>query len=364
MTKRRKSLFSFLLAAGILVHFNIFNSIKTIDDNRVACIGEDCGAPADVHNANIRGSANELQIPQTRDEPSNTATNSNKEPVHVVYAADSSDGSLKGVEQSIKSVMHFSSEPVVFHFVGSAPLSTNLSNVHYYNLKNITRDYNLQDFTNPKKRFGKKRKTLNSSTANYVRFIMDSLLPTNVSKAMWIDADTIIKCDVVPMIRQALTSTNYTVAAVGIKGRPQSLSKAAQNMFRGIKQTFNAGVFVVDLDRWRQRNVTERIRNVSLINKKKKLYRLGSQPPLTLIIGNDFEHLPPAWNVKVPFVKEYFKEYGDEADVCLVHWVGGRKPWDTKENLRSTHKEWWYRYQDDKPITRESLTAVKRRKWA
>jgi lipopolysaccharide biosynthesis glycosyltransferase len=176
---------------------------------------------------------------------------------------------------------------------------------------------------------------------------------------MWIDADTIIKCDVVPMVRHALNTNNYTVAAVGIPGKPISLSKYAQQLYPGITQTFNAGVFIVDLERWRQRGLTEEARKISLLSKKKKLYRLGSQPPLTLVIGNVFEHLNPAWNVKVPLVKEYFKEHGDSADVCLLHWVGGTKPWSSKQNLRSTHKEWWYKYQDNTPITKTSLKAVK-----
>jgi lipopolysaccharide biosynthesis glycosyltransferase len=116
----------------------------------------------------------------------------------------------------------------------------------------------------------------------------------------------------------------------------------------------------VDSERWRQRGLTEEAWKISLLNKKKKLYRLGSQPPLTLVIGNDFEHLNPAWNVKVPLVKEHFKEHGDSADVCLLHWVGaGTKPWSSKQNLRSTHKGWWYKYQDNTPMTKTSLKAVK-----
>jgi len=361
MVNRRTPLFSFLFGAWILVHLNVFSSLKQIADSEVACVGEECKAL--LQNENIRGRLQDAHTERVnqqhlKHESLQPSITNNQEPVHLVYAADDDDDSIKGVEQSIKSVMHFASEPVVFHFIGDKPLPS-LPDVHYYNLNNVTIQFKLKDFTNPKKRFGKKRKTLNSSLANYVRFVMDSLLP-NVSKAMWIDADTIVKCDIVPMVRNALTTTNYTVAAVGIQGRPQSLSRLAQKMYKGIEQTFNAGVFVVDLDRWRDCNMTDKIRKLSLLNKQKKLYRLGSQPPMTLVIGNEFEHLPPAWNVKVPLVKEYFNEYGNHADVCLLHWVGGRKPWETKQNLRSTHKEWWHKYRDKTPITRKSLNVKKK----
>ena len=327
-----------------------------IEDNREACVGVEC--TKSTANANIRGSQNDsVESVISQHDNSNHVPSSNmeaKEPIHLVYAADDDGESIRGVEQSIRSVMHFASEPIVFHFIADSPLPSLGNAVKFYNLTEIRAQYNLDDFTNPKKRFGKKRKTLNSSLANYVRFVIDSLLP-DASKAMWIDADTIVKCDIVPMVRNALTNSTHAVAAVGIKGKPQSLSRFAQSKYKHINQTFNAGVFVVDLNRWREQKLTQKIREISLLNKEKKLYRLGSQPPLTLAIGNNFEHLSPAWNVKVPLIKEYFKDYGNDANVCLLHWVGGRKPWDTKQNLRSTHKEWWNNYKSKKRITAKNL---------
>ena len=40
--------------------------------------------------------------------------------------------------------------------------------------------------------------------ANYVQFVMSDFLSDKVSKVMWIDVDTILKCDVVEYVNSML----------------------------------------------------------------------------------------------------------------------------------------------------------------
>ena len=47
----------------------------------------------------------------------------------------------------------------------------------------------------------------------------------------------------------------------------------------------------MDLERWRAQHVTRQIRKLTLKNAKKTMYKYGSQPPLVLTIGDQFEHL-------------------------------------------------------------------------
>jgi lipopolysaccharide biosynthesis glycosyltransferase len=401
---------SLLFAAGVLVHVSFFKSIH----DQIVCNGPNCGArirgaetdapriqdskhdddndkymyamkPFNkrldsllVNSANLASVAAESFAVAEKNSPAHQRANSKlkheyeeeemihlkqqQEPIHLVYASD--DASISGVVQSIKSVMHYASSPVVFHFVGDSPLPLpSLPNIMFYNMTHINKQFQLKDFTNPRKRAEKDRKTLNSSLANYVRFVMDSLLP-QASKAMWVDADTVFKCDVVPMIRNAFEESNYAVAAVAHHGRPQGLARRIKKDYAYIKHSFNAGVFVADLRRWRQQGLSSKIRNITLSNRKKNIYKYGSQPPLTLVIGNDFEHLHPSWNVKVPQINRYFKEHGNDADICLLHWVGGSKPWEGHGQFQN----WWKNY--DLHVNRTTMVeaveknrAEKARKW-
>lgn len=384
MTKSVRKQVSALFAAGILVHATFFGMIHdritgTSTSQNIRGSSHD---PPTIHPKNDSYSPDRLDVSQghasrvasarpiglvdegaIRQSPDDTSVNgtSSAEPVHLVYSSD--DESIPGVVQSIKSVMYYASGPIEFHFVGDTPLPLELPNVHFYNITEINKQFKLKDFTNPRMRREKDRKTLNSSLANYVRFIMDSLLP-NVSKAMWIDADTIVKCDVVEMIQGTFQTSNYAVAAVVVKGKPQGLARRIRTDYAYIKKSFNAGVFVAHLDRWRHDNLTDKIRNITLSNRKNNFYTYGSQPPLTLAIGNDFEHLKPSWNVKVPQMNRYFKDHGDKADICLLHWVGGSKPWEGHGQFR----DWWKHV--DKEVNRETMIkiaernrAAKARKW-
>lgn len=121
---------------------------------------------------------------------------------------------------------------------------------------------------------------------------------------------------------------------------------------------------MADLNRWREQNLTQQVRKITLSNSEKHIYKYGSQPPLTLVIGNDFEHLNPAWNVKVPLMDKHFKDNGKDADVCLLHWVGGSKPWEDHGQFR----EWWKDYSmkvDREAMVREATKnrEARARKW-
>jgi len=258
------------------------------------------------------------------------------EPIHLVYASD--DRSLVGVEASIRSVMKHASEPVVFHYIGNAPLK-NLPEVRFYNLKKVAKKYKLKEFTNPRERGEDSYQGINSNLANYARFAMDSLLKKQ-PKAMWVDVDTVIKCDVVPMVRNALsdkTSANI-IAAVPGERAPRGFAKGVREQYN-LTVSFNAGVYVVDLDKWRSEKMTTKICEIALKNRKEAMYSLGSQAPMALAIGNKFEQLPWIWNAKVSNFDRNDRQANAE-EACLLHWSGRYKPWEQD----GPHKDLWKPY--------------------
>mmetsp|Transcript_31490 Transcript_31490/g.92355 ORF Transcript_31490/g.92355 Transcript_31490/m.92355 type:complete len:244 (+) Transcript_31490:663-1394(+) len=227
--------------------------------------------------------------------------------------------------------------------------------VNYYNISEVVEKYHLTDFINTHKRHnGDKREgvNLNENMPNYVRFVMDDLLPS-VGKAMWIDSDTVVRCDVVHLVRNVLnedneenedTDNSEVIAAVPVFSPPTGLYKNDKhgNPFPdwGIETSFNAGVYFVNLDRWRAQGLTEKIRQLALKNREYRYWRMGSQPPLALTIGENFEHLPLTWNVKMKTIDE--REDMSLEDACVYHWSGPSKPWDGFQ-----HPEEWYPYVDE-----------------
>ena len=162
---------------------------------------------------------------------------------------------------------------------------------------------------------------------------------------MRIDVGTIVRCDLVPIVRNALTDSPHIIAAVPSSGTPKGFKPGLKKKLK-MKVGFNAGVYVVHLDRWRSQQKTTEMRNWAQENRQKYLYKLGSQGPMILEFHDNFEHLSYKWNTKVSNVDAADKR-GNADDACILHWSGPNKPWE-KDGL---YKNLWI------PCTNETLTT-------
>eukprot|EP01065_Artemidia_motanka_P008848 TRINITY_DN14497_c0_g1_i1.p1 TRINITY_DN14497_c0_g1~~TRINITY_DN14497_c0_g1_i1.p1 ORF type:complete len:343 (+),score=113.15 TRINITY_DN14497_c0_g1_i1:79-1029(+) len=190
-----------------------------------------------------------------------------------------------------------------------------------------------------------------AAAPDWSRFYLYKLLP-GVPKVVWIDADVVLRRDVAELYDSALVGGDKVVAAV-----PRSVGmsfyvklshpiiRTRRPNFAKIRETFNAGVLVFSLQRWRRSNYTEEVEWWMRQNDRHDLYSFGTQGPMLLMFVESFERLDPRWNVhglgtprhKLP------KKVVDMA--FLLHWSGKRKPWDKK--LQSTMKfaELWLTHQ-------------------
>ena len=115
-----------------------------------------------------------------------------------------------------------------------------------------------------------------SAEANFARFYLTEMLPSDVEKVVYLDADTVVRKDVTHLYDTSLTqatSQSMAVAAVSRRYKPMCGSWLAcrstqvQSLLRsqGINDpaaqldTFNAGVLVLHLKRWRVLDYTRAI---------------------------------------------------------------------------------------------------------
>ena len=268
-----------------------------------------------------------------------TTTESSPKAVHVVYSSD--DESLAGVEASIKSVIDHASGPVVFHYVGNTPLPPIPgADVHFKDLSRVARKYHLDDYMNPVFERGHGMTGLNTNPANFVRFAIDEFLPSQ-SKAVWIDADTLISCDIVALVNSVLNDDENVIAAVPREGPLHGLTKEGDRIYADVTISFNAGFYCINLDNWRQQGISEKVKEVALKNRETLLYKNGSQPPMAIAIGERFEHLPSTWNVAMSDVEEVTDEWLEET--CMMHWNGPFKPWNAGAR-KQYYLDLWLQY--------------------
>ncbi|GFP96142.1 probable galacturonosyltransferase-like 8 [Phtheirospermum japonicum] len=92
---------------------------------------------------------------------------------------------------------------------------------------------------------------------------------------------------------------------------------------------FNTGVMVMDLAKWREGQFRKKLENWMEVQRKNRIYELGSLPPFLLAFGGNVEPIDHRWN-----------QHGLGGDnvagscralhpgpVSLLHWSGKGKPW-------------------------------------
>lgn len=178
----------------------------------------------------------------------------------LVYSSD--DDQQAGVIASIRSVQMHASGPVEFLYIGNSPLPgmEDMPQVRFRKLSLVVKKYRLEQFTNPTYQRGGKNAVLNTEPANFVRFVVHDLLPKQ-DKAMWIDADTIVECDVVELFRNTFNDGGGendghdallklpAVAAVPREGYPIGLSGRGRRAYGDEEISFNAGIYLMELNR-------------------------------------------------------------------------------------------------------------------
>ncbi|KAK4774941.1 hypothetical protein SAY86_009876 [Trapa natans] len=171
---------------------------------------------------------------------------------------------------------------------------------------------------------------------NYARNYLADLLESCVTRVIYLDSDLIVVDDISELWRTTLGSrtigapeycqanfTNYFTAGFWS-------SKRFSSTFAGRRPCyFNTGVMVIDLARWRRVGYTKRIERWMEIQKRDRIYELGSLPPFLLVFAGQVAPIEHRWN-----------QHGLGGDnvrgscrnlhpgrVSLLHWSGSGKPW-------------------------------------
>ncbi|XP_031101442.1 probable galacturonosyltransferase-like 9 [Ipomoea triloba] len=172
---------------------------------------------------------------------------------------------------------------------------------------------------------------------NYARNYLGDLLDPCVTRVIYLDSDVILVDDIQKL-------WNVKLAHSRVIGAPEYCHANFTKYFTeefwsdpilprvfGSRNPcyFNTGVMVMDLREWRRGNYREKIETWMEIQKKRRVYELGSLPPFLLVFGGKIEPIDHRWN-----------QHGLGGDnvrgscrslhpgpVSLLHWSGKGKPW-------------------------------------
>ena len=168
--------------------------------------------------------------------------------------------------------------------------------------------------------------------AMYYRYLFAEMLPLEITKILYLDADIICKGDLLPLWQ--LDLQGKVLAAARDYGEDRSCDRI------GLKngRYFNSGVLLMDLVKWRRQKLTQKLfRWLEQVGNTKILW--GDQDALNGVIDGWFTELPKIYNGIV--INN--TTLNEELDLVLVHYIDYIKPWHIYY-MDSDAKELYWQY--------------------
>ena len=160
----------------------------------------------------------------------------------------------------------------------------------------------------------------------YYKLFVPDLLADDIHTALWVDGDTLVRSDISLLWDRG--TGGAPLAAVQDARVPLVSSQFGVAFFRelGLRpaaEYFNAGVMLMDLDRWRSDRVADRA--LEYLKKRPAAVWFLEQEGLNAVLADNWEELEPAWNWSVSLPLSRLR--ADDARAHVVHFTGNLKPW-------------------------------------
>ncbi len=133
----------------------------------------------------------------------------------------------------------------------------------------------------------------------YVRVFVPALVPDDCSKAILLDSDVLVRGDIGGL--WDLEMADRAVLAVQDPAVPFVSSRDGLRRYRELgipfdHPYFNAGVMVVNIERWRRSNVSERV--MAFIRRHAEELNYCDQDGLNAILWNEWRAVDARWQVQ------------------------------------------------------------------
>lgn len=172
---------------------------------------------------------------------------------------------------------------------------------------------------------------------NYARSYLANLLPSCVGRVVYLDSDLILVDDIARLAstplgdHSVLAAPEYCNANFTSYFTPAFWSNPSLSLTFANRRPcyFNTGVMVMDLGRWRAGDYTAKIEEWMGVQKRMRIYELGSLPPFLLVFAGNIAGVDHRWN-QHGLGGDNFRGLCRDlhpGPVSLLHWSGKSKPW-------------------------------------
>ncbi|MGD0474870.1 MAG: glycosyltransferase family 8 protein [Candidatus Velthaea sp.] len=161
--------------------------------------------------------------------------------------------------------------------------------------------------------------------AAYFRLLIDDVLPRDLQRVLYFDADIVIAGDVLPLWQIDLDDN--IVAAVADATPDEGQERRRRVVLTGGLTYYNSGVMLIDLDRWREEQVTKKA--LAFCRAHPERLKYWAQCALNYVLAGDVLSLNVIWNFQNSHVESEAVEDASSSllrAARIVHFTA-LKPW-------------------------------------
>ena len=191
----------------------------------------------------------------------------------------------------------------------------------------------------------------------FYRLFLTSILPSTVTKVLYLDSDTLVVGDLT-----SLFDVDLDVGIAAVLNQSQNSEYFQRLNISKSQLYFNSGVLLINLEWWRSHDIETKI--IGYIKDNTAILKNPDQDVLNFIFSQSRIILPLKFNVQSAFFyKDVFLEIPDfikceieEAILSpvIIHFIGWDKPWMKK--CCHPYREVFLRYKSQTPWSNELLS--------
>jgi len=254
--------------------------------------------------------------------------------IHIAMTLDSTY--LRGSIAAVFSVLRHSTCPenIAFHFLTHRDLRRTITST----FPSLSISLHHFDPSLVRGKISTSIRRALDQPLNYARIYLADLLPPSVHRVIYLDSDLILVDDIANLwsidLHQHVLGApeychaNFTSYFTSKFWNTPELSRTFQKRERP-PCYFNTGVMVIDLDKWRMGGYTAKLEAWMRLQKRHRIYQLGSLPPFLLVFGGEVEPVAHRWNqhgLGGDNIRGLCRDL-HPGPVSLLHWSGKGKPW-------------------------------------
>jgi len=289
--------------------------------------------------------------------------------MNIVYASDDNFAEIMGI--SIVSLFENQKHTKDIRiFV----LDHGISNSNKEKIKDIFKNYNrlypvfLQSI-HIDEILNVKVETDRGSSAQYARLFIEKLLPKEVQRVLYLDCDIIINEKIDDLWNLDMHDKTAAVLMDAFsKYYRKNINLKPDDLM------FNSGVMLIDVKRWKEREVERRL--IEFISSHKGIIQQGDQGALNHVLCNDTFCFPPKFNSVTIFYDFTYEEmlvyrkppaFYKKEEVAnavqhpvIIHYTTSflsRRPWEY--GSKHTYSDVWLNYRKKSPWANEPLREYK-----